>query len=458
MNMNMKIFFLSVVAVVLLQGCISQYQPMNTDRAKIGPRTPMTRQLSEMPPPSEQIYVAVYKFRDQTGQYKATNIGSTFSTAVTQGATSILLRALEESGWFIPIEREGLSNLLNERKIIRSSRANFEGEEKHPLTPLLFAGVIVEGGIISYETNLMTGGFGAKYFGTGGSAQYRVDRVTIYLRAISTQTGRILKTVYTSKTILSQMIDVNFFRFVSFQRLMEAEMGYSFNEPPEMCVTEAIEKAVQSLVVEGALQDLWQFENPGDLESSFVKNYLVEKNEAMYLDASGMNTQKRRSMSFGAEAGGNLYSGDYSGSEVQPGFAATFFYSVVPEVGLGVQGSYGSVAAKNAFATDMMGAQAMLQWRLLPTHKVAPYMQFGAGALMASVTKDASLGGATEDKTLPFLSVGFGVEFLLSDTFGITMVGDWNYIVGDDLDGLIHGTLNDYYWGARLGLNLHFGR
>ena len=113
-----------------------------------------------------------------------------------------MLKALEESGWFIPIEREGLSNLLNERKIIRSSRAEYldkNNQQDQLLPPLLFAGVILESGIISYDTNILTGGAGIKYFGISSSGQYRQDRVTIYLRAISTQNGRILKTVYTLK-------------------------------------------------------------------------------------------------------------------------------------------------------------------------------------------------------------------------------------------------------------------
>ncbi|MAT38316.1 MAG: hypothetical protein CL946_01790, partial [Ectothiorhodospiraceae bacterium] len=243
------VFFL----VIAIAGCGSYMTPLRTQRATVGAQTQITHELTLLPEPSDKIVAAVYKFRDQTGQYKAMEAGSSFSTAVTQGATSILLKALEESGWFTPIEREGLSNLLNERKIIRSSRANLAPDEGDvpQLPPLLFAGVILEGGIISYDTNILTGGAGLQYFGAGASGKYRQDRVTVYLRAIATKSGRVLKTVYTSKTILSQMVDVGVFRFVKFQRLLEAETGYSFNEPPEMCVREAIEKAVLALVVEG---------------------------------------------------------------------------------------------------------------------------------------------------------------------------------------------------------------
>ena len=124
-------------------------------------------------------------------------------------------------------------------------------DQSQLLPPLLFAGVILEGGIISYETNVMTGGAGIRYFGAGVSGEYREDRVSIYLRAISTSNGRILKTVHTSKTVMSQKLDAGIFRYVSLKHLLEAEVGFTFNEPSGIAVQEAIDKAVHSLIIEG---------------------------------------------------------------------------------------------------------------------------------------------------------------------------------------------------------------
>ena len=189
------ISFLIIILQQIFTGCAA-LEPFRTSNATAGPRTSMDQTLDNLPLPAEPVVAAVYTFRDQTGQYKISNTGSSFSTAVTQGATSILIKALEDSKWFIPIEREGLSDLLNERKIIRSSRENYLGDDgkKLPdLPPLLYAGIILEGGIISYDTNILTGGEGVKYFGISTSGQYHQDRVTVYLRATSTQNGRISK-------------------------------------------------------------------------------------------------------------------------------------------------------------------------------------------------------------------------------------------------------------------------
>lgn len=269
------------VGIVFLPGC-AELAYTHTERAKIGYTTAIHNDLISLPPPKQKVVVAVYKFRDQTGQYKTSAQATTFSTAVTQGATSMLNKALEDSGWFTPIERESLLNLLNERKIIRSTRLQYQNEQgqKMPaLPPLLFAGVLLEGGIIAYDTNLLTGGFGARYFGVGGSGKTRRDSVTIYLRLVSTQNGQVLKTVSTTKSVLSRQVDFGIYRFVSVKRLLEVEAGLSTNEPPSMCVLEAIEKAVSDLIIEGIQDGLWTLKNPEDINSPIIQNYLKEKQQ-----------------------------------------------------------------------------------------------------------------------------------------------------------------------------------
>lgn len=270
-------------ACSFVAGCDAELAYTGTERATIGYTTAIHDALVSLPAPKEKIVVAVYKFRDQTGQYKTAAQATTFSTAITQGATSMLNKALEDSGWFIPIEREGLHNLLNERKIIRSTRLQYQnqgGQQMAPLPPLLYAGVLLEGGIIAYDTNIVTGGAGLKYAGVGGSGQFRKDQVTIYLRLVSTKNGQVLKSVSTTKSVLSREVDFGIYKFVRVKRLLEAETGLSTNEPPSMCVLEAIEKAVFDLIVEGIRDGVWELENPDDIDSPVIQKYLKEKNKA----------------------------------------------------------------------------------------------------------------------------------------------------------------------------------
>ncbi len=226
---------------------------LNITAAEVNPLSEVMRGLQTQPGPKFPIPVAVYSFRDQTGQYKPQANVSSFSTAVTQGATSMLMQTLLDSKWFTPVEREGLQNLLTERKI-SNKQSGTKGDEVPVLST---ARLLLEGGVISYETNTSTGGSGVEYYGIGASEMYREDLVTIYLRAVDVHTGKVMMSVSTSKRILSQEMRAGLFRYTSLNRLAEAEVGFTTNEPVQFCVLQAIELAVAELIDKGIKQGYW---------------------------------------------------------------------------------------------------------------------------------------------------------------------------------------------------------
>ncbi|KJY98062.1 Curli production assembly/transport component CsgG (plasmid) [Pseudoalteromonas sp. THAF3] len=244
--------------LALLSGCsaITSTVPPDEQIAEQLALTETFAELKALPNPRGAIPVSVYSFRDQTGQYKPQENVSSFSTAVTQGANSILMQALHETDWFVPVEREGLQNLLTERKIVRAAMSD-KGDNAPELPPLTTAKIILEGGIISYDSNVKTGGLGAEYFGIGASELYREDVISIYMRAVDVRTGQVLLSVATSKKVLSQEMRAGFFRYVSYKRLLEAEAGFSDNEPMHICVTQAIEKALTLLIKDGINKGVW---------------------------------------------------------------------------------------------------------------------------------------------------------------------------------------------------------
>ncbi|MBB1442183.1 CsgG/HfaB family protein [Pseudoalteromonas sp. SG43-3] len=248
---------LITITLLSLSGCTSlgKLIPPSQQKAISLEPTELFADLKNLPKPVGSIPVSVYSFRDQTGQYKPQTNVSSFSTAVTQGANSILVQALHESDWFTPVEREGLQNILTERKIIRAGQTDNPNQAELP--PLTTAKIILEGGIISYDTNVKTGGLGMEYFGIGASELYREDAISIYLRAVDVRTGQVLLSVATSKKVLSQEMRAGFFRYVSYKRLAEAEAGFSDNEPMSICVTQAIEKALTDLITKGIDKGLW---------------------------------------------------------------------------------------------------------------------------------------------------------------------------------------------------------
>ena len=224
--------------------------------------------LLNLPPAETRPVVAVYQFLDKTGQRKDSVTGQSFSTAVTQGGTELLIDALKTAGngtWFRVVERQGIDALVRERQIIRSGRdeaAKALGEEPQKLGPLLFAGMIIEGGIIGYDSNLKTGGRGARTLGIGFSRQYRQDQVTVSLRAVSVLTGEVLLNVQTKKTILSYGSGGDIFRFIEQgTQLIEYEDGVGNNESVTYAVRTAIEAAVLEMVYQGDRRGFWKINN-----------------------------------------------------------------------------------------------------------------------------------------------------------------------------------------------------
>ena len=269
--------FVLLLCAALFQGC-SVHDPMPAEQhaaPTLTPRASTYYDLLALPPPKGPLVAAVYGFRDQSGQYKP-NPSSSFSTAVTQGAGSMLVDALQTSGWFIVLEREGLQNLLTERKIIRATQNKPDLPEnlEQTLPSLQAANLLLEGGIVAYDTNVRSGGEGARYLGIGVSEEYRVDQVTVNLRAIDTRSGRVLANVMTSKTIYSVGRQAGVFKFIEFKKLLEAESGYTTNEPAQLCVLSAIESAVVNLIAQGIERRLWRAADASAIAGSSLAKYL----------------------------------------------------------------------------------------------------------------------------------------------------------------------------------------
>ena len=218
--------------------------------------------LSEVATPIKKPIVAVYpnSFKDNTGQRRSNSQYASFSTAITQSPDAYLIRALKHSNVFNVVERKGLDNLTKERQIIRTTRENFD--EKQKVKPLLFAGILMEGGVVGYETNVKSGGAGARYLGIGGSKQYRQDSVTISLRTVSVSTGEILIEVLVTKSILSASITQDVFRFYNNNtELVEIESGIVENESINIALQMAVETAVLQTIEEGYAEGYWKHEN-----------------------------------------------------------------------------------------------------------------------------------------------------------------------------------------------------
>ena len=268
--MNMEYLAIALLSCIMT-GCSVQNTKAIEGEMPFVQGTPTKQLLKDMPSlintPTDgegnpvKITVAVYDFPDETGQRKQVGL----STAVSQGADVWVIQSLmavNHGGWFTVVERASLDNLTKERQLIRSTRELYDGSQAtDSLSPMLFAGLILEGGIVGYDTNTTSGGAGARFLGLGANDQYRTDQVTVSLRLVAVQTGEILLTVSSTKTIASTSNGADVFRFLDLgTRALEIESGNAANEPVNYAIRTAIEYAVLQMIYEGKECGLWEWE------------------------------------------------------------------------------------------------------------------------------------------------------------------------------------------------------
>jgi len=226
--------------------------------------TLQSEELKNIKPAKRKPVIAIYpnSFKDHTGARKSNNSFALFSTAITQAPEAFLIRALKHAAngeFFQVAERVGLDSLTKERQLIRSTRETFE--EDNTVRPLLLAGLLIQGGVLSIDTNVKSGGAGARALGIGSSKEYREDLITISLRLVSVSTGEVLIEVMVSKTITSAGISQDIFRFVDNNtRLIEVEGGSVENESTSIALQQAIEEGVLNIIKTGILRGYWEYE------------------------------------------------------------------------------------------------------------------------------------------------------------------------------------------------------
>jgi len=257
-----KLLLNSLLGVTfLLSGCAS-FQETGANKPPIVAPTPLINKLNKLPElDGEPIYIGVNSFKDLTGARKQSDNYASFSAAVTQGGEAWLIESLLDSnGWFKVLERGQLDTVMRERALVQQTREDFTDDDDTGLKPLLFAGLLIHGGIIGYDTNQVSGGIGASYLGIGAHEQHRKDVVTVSLRFVSTLTSEILLSSTVSKTIYSTAVGSDVFKFVNDALdPLEIEIGFAKNELVSVATRAAIDLAIVDLIEKGEKKEMWKF-------------------------------------------------------------------------------------------------------------------------------------------------------------------------------------------------------
>ena len=259
------------------------------------------------------------------------------------------------------------------------------------------------------------------------------------------------------------LIQYNSFMRILFMVLISILLGLSTllalvrrAEPVDIAITEAIEKAVHSLVIEGILEKMWALDNPMDISSEQIQDYISEKEQNLNEDIMGIPfEQDLRGRFYTTLIGsGQFYLGDYSSEELRPGLALN--------LGLGLSRSF--------FLEANFGAQSVqinnfpesfeyngdLRVKFLANHRgrFSPLISAGGGAYY----NFGSNVGLSEKKAIPYFTFGLGLEYLFTERFALMGKGFINQMWSDFYDGTKAGFYNDNIWGFELGFKFYLGQ
>jgi hypothetical protein len=99
-----------------------------------------------------------------------------------------------------------------------------------------------------------------RIFGIGKQTQWSTDTVTVSLRAVSVNTGKVISSVTVQKTILSTADSATALKFFdNATQAFEAEAGLTINEPGTYAVKATVEMAVVELIKEGQRKGVWDY-------------------------------------------------------------------------------------------------------------------------------------------------------------------------------------------------------
>lgn len=270
--MNIKFIFMPLV-LVFLTSCAALPVKVRPPESFDHPISELQNDdfvtFKDLPKPKNLATIAV-SFSDKTG--KRGDSSSDLSTVISQGLDSTVMKAIQDSGYFRVVEREGLNNVLTERKIIEMH--NELHAKKISLPSIIPAKFLLKGAVISYQRNVRNGGLGGAYTGWSGDLEVWEDKLTISMRIISPKNALVLYIEPISKTIFSVKVHAGLFKFLDFKKLAEGETGLANTELVQRCIYEAIKQSLKNIILEMILTKKIELKNPSDLNSEVIRDYI----------------------------------------------------------------------------------------------------------------------------------------------------------------------------------------
>lgn len=209
---------------------------------------------------------AVGEIADKTGQMNFDDSG----TALSQGASEMVMSALYKTGKVALVERLDLRIPLAEVKLAEQDRLDrsIDGYGALPASDFIVVGAITE---LNY--NILTGGAGLYVQGIGGGKRMVLINVALDLRVIDSKNFAVRYVTSLQKQVYGVEVQANIFRFFG-DTLLELEAGKVQNEPLQLALRSISEMSVYQIMTE--FLGLPATEDCGLVTSDHMASYLKQ--------------------------------------------------------------------------------------------------------------------------------------------------------------------------------------
>jgi curli biogenesis system outer membrane secretion channel CsgG len=186
------------------------------------------------PIPGPKRTVAVSRFASKSDfnlHYGLSDVGG--------GLSALLTAALVESGQFIVVERETLSDVLAEQNLVASGLVK-DGTAASP-GALLGAGLLVKGAVTDFSESAAGGGFGVSVAGVGVGLKSRAATVGLDIQIIDTTTSQVIASYHVVEKITAKAVAVDVARGgvdMGFTKFIETPIGQAARK----AITAAVER------------------------------------------------------------------------------------------------------------------------------------------------------------------------------------------------------------------------
>ncbi len=146
-------------------------------------------------------------------------------------------------------------------------------------------------------------------------------------------------------------------------------------------------------------------------------------------------------------AGTSVINGDLSDPQFEVYFHAGYKRYLFPHLNVNIGYNKFNLAYKDIYNEGFMSFDLNLESTLFPHHKFSPFIFAGAGYNASNYFKQTAIK----------YQGGGGIEYILNEGIGIKLYTDYNYVMSDELDGLVAGSSDDTYFRIGFGMNYYFG-